>query len=449
MKNSPPSLRRRLFWVIAGTLAVVWTAAAGWIFVALRAEVNGVLDAKLVESANLVQNLWHGATAPDPGRQNPMQGAGGTTLTEGLACQVWSLNGQLLSRSDGAPQNPLSQTPSGFSEATARNERWRVYAAPANGEAPRVVVGERLAIRDGLANRIAAGLTLPFLLGLPALALAISFAVRRGLKPLQAAARRVENLTPDAVEPLGGSDKSPGEVAPLLAAIDRLLGRLRETLARERRFLGDAAHQLRTPLAALKTQAQVALDSPQPEQREHALHQLVAGADRTDRLVYQLLTLARLDESGQFPKEPVDLRGVITRAREVLAGQAKEARIRLETSLPEDPVIVQGSSEALESLLTNLIHNAIRYGRRDGRVRMRLNSNPPSLEVEDNGPGLAPEERERALARFYRGNQSTGQGSGLGLPIAARVAELHDGFLEMGEGAEGTGLRVTVWFPNV
>ena len=449
MATSPPSLRRRLFWVIAGTLAVVWTAAAGWIFVALRAEVNGVLDAKLVESANLVQNLWHGASAPEPGGSNPLAGAAEQTLTEGLACQVWSLDGRLLSRSDGAPPNPLSRTPEGFAEVTAQDERWRVYAAPASGGAPRVVVGERLALRDGLANRIAAGLAVPFLLGLPALALAVGFAVRRGLIPLQAATRRVENLAPDAVEPLAGKQDAPREVAPLLAAIDRLLGRLRDTLARERRFLGDAAHQLRTPLAALKTQAQVAQDSPDPDQRAHALRQVVAGADRADRLVYQLLTLARFEESGQLPGEPLDLRDPIDRALTALAPRAEARGVRLDRALPEGPVPIQGHAQAVECLVTNLVDNALQHGRDGGRVTVSLDLEGPVLEVQDDGPGLPPEDRDAALARFRRSEGSNGQGSGLGLPIAARVAELHNGSLALNEGEEGRGLRVTVRLPGV
>ncbi|MFB6259801.1 MAG: sensor histidine kinase, partial [Thiohalorhabdaceae bacterium] len=219
-------------------------------------------------------------------------------------------------------------------------------------------------------------------------------------------------------------------------------------LERERRFLGDAAHQLRTPLAALKTQAQVALDSPEPEQRERALGQVVAGAERADRLVQQLLTLARFEETGGFTEGTVDLSEVVERTRTNLAPDAETARVHLEADLPAEAVPVQGSTEALASMLTNLVDNAVRHGRAGGRVTIRLRREPPLLEVVDDGPGLAPADREAALARFHRLDGSTGQGSGLGLPIAARVAELHGGSLALNDGPGGQGLRVSVRLPG-
>ena len=445
---SPTSLRGRLLVLVALAGGLAWAGASSWMFFELRGQVNRVLDNKLVESARLVQTLWQRAPAEglpstDTSRSTNLSGA------RQLACQVWDVDGTLLTRSGDAPESPLARVEKGFANVTVNGEDWRVYATNAPAEGRRVLVGERRDLRDDLANQIATALAVPFLLGLLALTAGLVYGVGRGLRPLQQVARQVGSIDP-AKETSWDlpATRAPREVSPLMRAIRGLMARLRQTLERERRFLGDAAHQLRTPLAALKTQAEVALHSDDAAQRERALNQVVAGVERADRLVHQLLTLARFDESGQFPKEPVDLREVVRRAQEAVAEKADEAGSHLATEIPANPVIIQGSSEALESLLTNLMNNAIQHGREGGQVRVRLGGDPPRLEVEDNGPGLDPEERERALARFYRGDQSTGQGSGLGLPIAARVAEIHHGSLELGEGAEGRGLKVTVHFPQ-
>lgn len=430
--------------MIGGTLALVWAVAAAWIFVSLRAEVNDVLDAKLAESAHLVQNLWHGSAPRDSGLEEALEAREREGLTEGLACQVWSLDGQLLSRSDGAPENPLSRIPQGFSDVTAQGEEWRVFAAEAGQGAPRVLVGERQALRHGLANRIAAGLAVPFLLALPALALAIGFAVRRGLVPLRAATDRVERLDTDRLEPLEGGSAAPREVAPLLAAIDRLLGRLRETLGRERRFLADAAHQLRTPLAALRTQAQVARGAPDGETRERALDQVVRGTDRADRLVRQLLTLARFDEEEERPGQPLDLDGVVEDAVAAVRRDQGLPAGTIELHRPAVPVRFPGDAGALEEMVRNLVENAVQYGGQGGPVTVRLEAEPLRITVTDRGPGLPEEERERVLERFYRPAGSPGSGSGLGLSVAARVAALHGGRLRLEANPEGSGLVAVV-----
>lgn len=445
---SPTSLRGRLLLLVALAGGLAWAGASGWMFYELRGQVNRVLDNKLVESARLVQTLWQRAPAQGPPSKTSTGNANLAGARE-LACQVWDVDGTLLNRSGGAPDSPLARVEEGFANVTVSGEDWRVYATTAPEEGRRVLVGERRALRDELANQIATALAIPFLLGLLALTTGLVYGVGRGLRPLQQVARQVGSIDP-AKETSWDlpATRTPREVSPLMRAINGLMARLRQTLERERRFLGDAAHQLRTPLAALKTQAEVALHSDDAAQRERALNQVVAGVERADRLVHQLLTLARFDESGQFSKQQVDLREVVRRAEAALADKANEAGVRLESEIPEGPVFIQGSSEALESLLTNLMNNAIQHGREGGLVRVRLSGDPPQLEIEDDGPGLAPEERDKALARFYRGDRSTGQGSGLGLPIAARVAEIHHGSLELGEGAEGQGLKVTVRFPG-
>jgi two-component system sensor histidine kinase QseC len=437
-----------LLLLVALAGGAAWAGASGWMFVELRSQVNRVLDAKLVEAAGLVQTLWQRRPGATGARSPGANGAAAASGARRLACQVWDVDGTLLTRSGGAPDSPLAGIDRGFANVTVDGEAWRVYAASDGDGGRRVLVGERRALRQELANRIAMALAVPFLVGLPALALGLGLGVRHGLRPLREVAGRVARMDPrDEGSWETPATPTPREITPLMRALSGLVGRLRTTLERERRFLGDAAHQLRTPLAALKTQAQVALDSPEPQQREHALHQVVAGAERADRLVQQLLTLARFEEAGPAEGEPVDLKRTVERVLATLAGQAASRGTRLEADLPSEPVTVRGNPEALESLLANLVDNALRHGRADGRVDVRLFPHPPVLEVADDGPGLAPEARERALARFHRLAGSGAPGSGLGLPIAARVAELHHGSLELAQGSDGRGLRVTVRLP--
>ncbi|SFC92923.1 two-component system, OmpR family, sensor histidine kinase QseC [Thiohalospira halophila DSM 15071] len=441
-----------MFWIIGGTLALVWTVAAAWIFVSLRAEVNEVLDTKLAESAHMVQNLWEeGAAARDSlaGILGAREGKGlagrrSEELAEGMACQVWSLDGELLSRSDGAPERPLGQLSRGFADVSAQGTDWRIFAAKAEEGAPRVLVGERQALRDRLANRIAAGLSIPFLLALPALALAIGFAVRRGLIPLREATERVECLDTESLESLDDSGPAPREVAPLMGAIDGLLVRLRHTVARERRFLADAAHQLRTPLAALRTQAQVAREAPDKETRERALDQVVRGTDRADRLMRQLLTLARFDEDAEHPDQDVDLGSVVADAVAAVRRENEPFAGGIELHPPDHPVRIRGDGPALEEMVRNLLENAVQYGSSERPISVRLEASPLRVTITDHGPGLPPEERKRVMERFYRPEGSPGSGSGLGLPVANRMAALHGGRVRLEVNPEGHGLMVVV-----
>jgi len=270
------------------------------------------------------------------------------------------------------------------------------------------------------------------------------------LSPLRRISTEVAHREPANLAPLEESG-APAEIAPLVRALNLLLARVEHTLESERRFTADAAHELRTPLAALKIQAQVALRAEQGEQRSLALENLLLGVDRATHLIEQLLTLARLEPAEGMPALMANC-DLAVMARQVLAEQASAAldkEIELDLRAP-DSVMIQGNTGMLGILLRNLVDNAIRYAPQQGRVSVSLLSGGGRvrLEVQDSGPGIPEQERQRVFDRFYRILGNAAAGSGLGLSIVKRIADLHGASLSLAAGEHGVGLKVSVDFSS-
>ncbi|MCC6656772.1 MAG: hypothetical protein IT512_01160, partial [Rhodocyclaceae bacterium] len=283
---------------------------------------------------------------------------------------------------------------------------------------------------------------------LPALALLVWLAVGAGLAPLAGVAREVARRDPDNLAPLDPG-RSPREVLPLVAALNALFGRLKDSLEQERRFTADAAHELRTPLAAVKTQAQVALGATGEAERSRALANVVAGTDRASRLVEQLLVLARLDPQTALPTgQPVDLHELARQGVAELAPAAAAKGVEMGLA-PGEATPVAGDAVLLAVLLRNLLDNAVRYTPSGGEVEVSVGrtSGGASLAVVDSGPGIPEAERGKVCERFHRLLGSGEDGSGLGLSIVRRIADLHRATVVLGEGPGGRGLRVEVTFP--
>lgn len=295
--------------------------------------------------------------------------------------------------------------------------------------------------RHELINRIAWRLVAPALFGLPLLGACVWLATRRGLAPLDTVARQIAERKPDRLQAVTLAT-APEEVRPLIDSINSLFKRVEQTIESERRFTADAAHELRTPLAALATQAQVVLRARDEGERNHALEQLIASSRRASRLVDQLLTLARLDPEISPPEAVrLDLLAEETCAMHGVA--AMEAGIALE--LDAVAVTVSGHADMLRILLRNLVDNAIRYTPPGGRVTVAVA--PGLLSVTDTGPGVPPAERERVFDRFHRLAGQEIEGSGLGLSIVARIAERHGAIVRLSDGEGGKGLRIEIAFP--
>jgi two-component system sensor histidine kinase TctE len=293
-----------------------------------------------------------------------------------------------------------------------------------------VQIGETLDKRARLANEIIKGVILPQFAILPLALALVWLALSRGLSPLAELQKRIRARKPDDLSPIEAG-QVPEEISPLVGSLNDLLERLSHSIEAQKRFIADAAHQMKTPLAGLRTQSELALRQTEREEIHLSLLQLAKSSESATRLVNQLLALARAEHQGPAAKPfvPVDLNGL---ARDVVHDwvQASFAhQIDLGFEQPEQAVTVLGNPLTLRELLGNLIDNALRYTPTGGTVTVRVRSDPERtqaiLEVEDNGPGIPPAERVRIFERFYRVLGSDAEGSGLGLAIVREVAQQH------------------------
>lgn len=451
MDNARPfSLRRRLLLLLLSAVALLWLVTAVTSFFDTRHEINELLDAQLAQSAQvLLAQTAHDleeVVDEEKDRHEKKDRREHHKYEQRVAFQIWDADGQLVLRSANAPLTPLAQEPSGYSDSRLGGQKWRVFARWDAKQEYQIQVGERYDERDELAIKIARRMLYPLLFALPALALLIWLITGRGLAPLQRVSREVAQRAPQRLDPLAVAG-TPEEILPLVQSLNTLFRRLEQAFESERRFTADAAHELRTPLAALKTQAQVALRAGDAGQRSQALQQVIQGVDRATHLVQQLLTLARLDpQTGAMAGAKIDLQAL---AASVLAEIAPAAVAKdIELTLAEGSGSVLGDATALGILIRNLADNAVRYTPPAGRVTVSVaqSGGEVMLEVTDTGPGIPPEERARVLERFYRVLGSGEIGSGLGLSIVKRIAELHGARVSLGEGENGMGLRVRVVF---
>jgi len=451
------SIRARLSLILLGLTGLVWLVAVGWIYLGTQSEVERVLDARLMEAARMVDSLLVdrrvavGETgAPGAVPVAPLESAPGDYGRQ-LACQIWSLEGNLVGRSQGAPGVRLSRTAAGFSETVVDGERWRVFTIENAELGVRVMVGDSLEVRDRLVDDVVTGVAVPALVILPVLALGIVVSVRRGLSPLNHMAEALSARAASDLRPLP-DEALPREIAPAVSALNGLFRRVEAARERERSFTAFAAHELKTPLAGVKTQAQIALASADPQVHANALRQITAGVDRTSRLVRQLLDLAALearDAEETLREENAGelLTAMIAeaapdrqRARVVGAldgPRARTARVRVEPHF-------------LTLALRNLIENALTHAPEDTPVVCRVGIGTDgrvTFAVEDEGPGIPQGELSQVMEKFVRGRNRSAAGSGLGLAIARAAVARMGGSLTL-ENREDGGLRAALHVPG-
>ena len=434
------SLRRRLLAMLLGGLTAGWLTTMAFSYRDAHHEIDELFDAQLAQAA---QTLLALASEYDDDDDIAELEADGHKYQKKFIFQLWDKHGHLLLRSRHAPTGPLTAT-DGFSDAPQVDGRvWRYYSQWDRERQLRVQVGEDHHVREELAWHIAGRLLVPGAVGLLLLGAWIWYATRRGLAPLDEVAAQLADRAPDRLGPLAPA-QAPEEIRPLLAALNGLFARVDRALENERRFTADAAHELRTPLAALTTQAQVALRAQDAAERDHAIRQIEVGSRRASHLVEQLLTLARLDPAAAPAFDVVPLGAL---AAEVCAdhGPAALARqVALELDAPQE-IAVTGQADMLRILLRNLVDNAVRYTPPGGKVGVGVTAREEGviLSVADDGPGIPAAERENVLRRFHRLAGQDIEGSGLGLSIVARIADLHGARLELGDRAPGLIVRVT------
>lgn len=449
------SIRARLFVILLAATGAVWLSAVIWIQYSTRTEVSHVLDRRLQESAQMVASLIGrngGIVAPDTAAlvdaAPALPDTGGHDFARQLICQVWGFDGQLKSESDGAPATRLADGAAGFSEREVEGEVWRVYSHVDEDLGIRVMVGDARSVRDRLVGDVVLGLLAPAILILPLLAGLIWLAVRRGLQPLDRLARALAGRPATDLSPLDDQGTAT-ELKPMIGALNGLFRRVDAARERERSFTAFAAHELKTPLAGLKTQAQIAQIAPDEATRARALAQITGGVDRTDRMVRQLLDMTAAENpvgASDLPKQ--DGARILAEVAEGLSGLAAARGVVLvlgKSALPWRTT----QAALLAPALRNLMENAILASPPGGRVEARLDRQGDRVRfsVLDRGPGIGEADRPRATERFWRGPTSpSGQGSGLGLAIVTAATARMGGELRLSP-RDGGGEQAEILLP--
>lgn len=451
------TLRRQLFAWLSGPLLILWIISSVIDYDIANRFVNLAYDRSLLE------------TAVDIGRQvKVVNGRIYVDLPE-IALQmlqsresgrlyylVTGPDGQYITgqRDLPHPDEPVSGRIAYYDDYY-QNRPVRIVAAVVpvqTGRLVTVLVAENRAARNEFARQIMLRMVLPQVLLILVAGSLLYYAVGRGLSPLSNLRREIESRSHRDLSALS-EDQAPAEVRPLIQAMNELLQRLSATLAAQQRFIADAAHQLRTPIAGIKTQTELALrQTPPAGAAQETLRQLHTATEQTTRLVNQLLALARA-EPGADRLATLERLDIAELARDVTkewVPRAIERGIDLGYEGPES-LFADGNAFLLREMLNNLIDNAVRYTQRGGQVTVRAatQEEAPQLLVEDNGPGIPPEERERVFERFYRVLGTGVEGCGLGLAIVAEIAQRHNAELTLAAGPGGTGTIVSVRFPRI
>ena len=440
------SLKTRLLWFV---LVAILLAAVLQAFTAYRGAL-GQADAMFDDHLQQVaRSLRSGIPLDSPLLQD--SDAPGSDLY----IQIWGPDGRQLFRSTRSALPPRAVL--GFSDVEADGNLYRVYTLQTALQT--VQIAQDLGARTARARALAVQAILPFGLLTPLLMLAVWWVITRSLAPVERARRDVAHRAADDFSPLADTGL-PDEVRPLVDELNLLFGRVRGAFDAQKNFVADAAHELRSPLTALRLQAQALRPQSRvdetPAEREAAITRLNQGIDRAIRLVEQLLVLAR-EESGSAPSAPaaddlVDLQEVVklTVADVLPPARLKQIDVGMATELHAVPVLVHGQPEALRVLLRNLLDNAVKYTPAGGRVDVSLEAGQEGarLLVEDSGPGIAQQDRERVYDRFFRASGTASEaGSGLGLSIVQVIASRHRARLQLDRSESLGGLKVSVFFP--
>lgn len=483
------SIRARILGLVLGVLVLSMTAISLKSYIDAQHEIEELFDAQLAQTARLLQGMV-GGDMPLATRELMQRALNSALLSrpatsdslplnghpyEGkLAFQVLDDSGRVLLQSASAPADLLRRMVVDFHQQAPRphghegeeplismgtdllgyhsvplgHYHWRVFMLHDPLASKWILVAERDDVRGELVEKIAMRSLLPDLVGLPLLALLVWMAVGMGLLPLQQMVNFLKNRDPDNLAPLVLAPL-PSELEPMAASLNRLLQQVNVLLEREKRFLADAAHELRTPLAVLRIHAQNAVSAVIAEERDAALAQLIGGVDRATRVVTQLLILARLEPNAvQLAMQTFDLAAFVRQELADLIPLALERDQELTLELDETAdLLLRGDAPSLGILLQNLVGNALQYTPEGGCIQIALQGQGDSLllSVQDSGPGAPQEQREQLFQRFYR--QGPGQGAGLGLSIVQRIVELHRGEISLHTAALG-GLEVRVRLPR-
>lgn len=442
------SLRWRILILALATSLLVLGLAVTLSIRQARHEVQELMDSQMAKTAALIflqAQRDPGLVLTLPEELASLHGQSQRANSLAVEFQIGRADGTIVTRSAKAPKISIPDQ-LGFDTVQSEGVTWRSLTLESADGARRIQVAQSVTQRNREAMEIARKTVRPLFIFFPLLLATLFYSVRRGLKPLDDLAHEVILRSPENLSPLV-NPSVPREAAPLIKAINRLFRQVFASLENERRFTSDAAHELRTPLAAIRIQAQVAMLSEEGEARCRALQQVVVGIDRSTRLVEQMLRLARLDPLQGLPEKkkialPELVRTVATAALE------QHPAHRIEASLDESLASIEGDDDLLQVALRNLIDNAMRYSPAGSLVDVSLcrDESGVRLSVLDEGPGVGAENLSRLGERFYRGDEGSGGGCGLGLAIVRRICELHGAVLELAN-RPGGGFSASLRWP--
>jgi len=447
------SIRARLLLILLLTTGIAWLSAAAWIYTNTQKQVEHVLDARLEESARMVSSLMstdtveaamsaigQPATLPASDQRSP--------YLRQLSCQIWSMSGQLVSQSEGAPDVPLATSGDGFSERSINGENWRVFTVSNVERGVQVMVGDSVEVRRHLVFGVMQGTLLPMLALLPIAGLLIWFSVRRGLSPLDEMAATLARRPADDLQAVD-TTRAPAELGPITTSINALLGRVAAARARETTFTAFAAHELKTPLAGIKTQTQIALASQDSAIRDHALKQISSGVDRSARMVRQLLDLTAADTPDQSGSSAAHIGAVVSDVVASLTHMSDRRKVTTTCSGCEAGTMIACDTTLAGIAIRNIVENAASYTPEGGEVRVAIvaTKSTVAVVVDDDGPGLSEADLAHVGERFFRARDANSMGSGLGLSIAETVMTRCGGSLQLTNRQGGTGLTVRLTFP--
>lgn len=440
------SIRKKLLLTLLGALLAAGFTTAAATYFSAQAEFNHFLDTHLKETAeslreSVVSSLARGIPADHLGVVSDAQSY------NHIIVQVYDSTTNTVWVRKGHQHLPVADGP-GFSTEKLDGITWRSYSVAAG---PLIItVGQDTAVRTQLAASSAFRILQPLCFLLPFIAIAVWIVVGDGLAPLERTARSVARRSPTSLEPIS-TKGLPQEIAGLVNAINNLLERLKESLSAQQRFASDAAHELRTPLTALKLQVQLAQRAKTPEAREKCFVRLNEGINRATRLVQQLLTLARLDPDAS--KQILTTVKLDALAHSVVEDMAPiSAQKNISISAQAQSASTEGMEDAIRLMMVNLTDNAIRYTPEGGRIELRTYIDDHALsviEIADNGPGIAEEERQRVFDRFYRALGTKTSGTGLGLAIVKRIIDIHHGSISITDGLDNRGTTFVIKLPKL
>jgi len=450
------SLRQRLLLYLLPSIVVVWILAITLSYLDIKRESEQIYDAQIVQLGRALlsmslhevveQQLLTDAAQPDSDIiQNYFPGFNNEYETQ-IIFQVWLHEDNLALRSENAPTLPLTSIKDGFSTTIIDDQEWRIYSLSSDNQILNAQIGLEQAVLTNISTSMLIRMTIPMLISLPFLGLLVWVSVNQSLAPVKSVAGYMRRRKTNDLSPID-EKRTPLEIQPVFESINDMFAQMKTAFDTERRFTSDAAHELRTPLAALKTHAEIALQAKNIEEQNKALRQVVQGVNRATRLVEQLLTLARLDPDTGFTN--IRRFDLFIAAEDVLSNEAYLAIDKnIEISLAGTRgKFVAGNLDAIKVLMRNLIDNAIRYTPKNGIVEVSTDRRDDTviLTIADSGPGIPEQERSKVFNRFYRSLGTKESGSGLGLSIVTRIADLHHVDIEL-KTSKMNGLQIDVLF---